>query len=210
MKTIDISKWNRKKYYEYYKNYQYPLFSINVDIDISLLIKYIKSKELSFFSSFLYVVMKAINQIDEFKYRIREDTVILHDVVHPSYTVLNDEDNYVFCNTDFTDSFNEFIKNVKNSIDIAKKGDNLEDDESKDDLIFISSLPWISFQSVTHPIDTANPDSFPRVTFGKYRLENNIYKIPLSIAAHHGLCDGLHVARFLKILDEEIKDLTKN
>jgi len=78
MKIVDIKKWNRKKYYEYYKNYDNPCFSVDLNIDIDLLIRIVKTKNLKFFPTFIYCLMKAMNDIDEFKYRVRGDTVILH------------------------------------------------------------------------------------------------------------------------------------
>ncbi len=154
--------------------------------------------------------MEAVNKIDEFKYRIRQDKVVLHDIVSPNFTVLNTSDQYVFCHTEFTSDFKEFYNRVKNSIEVAMNGDNLEDEPNKDDLVFISPLPWISYTAVTHPIDTDNPDSFPRITFGRYFQENDRIKLPFSVSVHHGLCDGLHIAKLLREIEMEIVKLNKN
>ncbi len=210
MKNIDIYNWKRKKYYDFYNGYSHPHFSINVNIDITMLISFINRNNYKFFPTFLYVLMESLNKIDEFKYRIRNDEVVLHDIIHPSFTVLNNKEQYVFCYTEFISDFNEFYSRVRINIEKAVNGNNLEDEPNKDDLVFISSLPWISYTAVEHPIDTNNPDSFPRITFGKYFKENNRIKLPFSVSVHHGLCDGLHIAKFLTIIEEEIKKINKN
>ncbi len=207
MKKIDIAKWKRRKHYEFYKDYDYPLFSVTANLDVTNLIIHSKAKQISFFPSFLYVVMKSMNSIENFKYRIRGDEVVLHDSVTPSFTVLNDQELYVFCTTEYDPDYKTFTNKVIEDIEKSKKSIRLEDIPGKDDLVFISSLPWTSFTGVTHPIDTKNPDSFPRVTFGRYFKENDRFLIPFNIYVHHGLCDGLHVARLFASIEENIKEM---
>jgi len=204
MKEIDLSTWKRKKHYEFYKDFTIPLFSITVQLDITDFIHYIKENNIRFFPTFLYLMMSAMNEIDEFKYRIRKDKVVLHDYITPSYTVLNEDDLYVFCTTEYNPNYKVFIKQVEIDIEIAKRGNRLEDIPGRDDLVFISSLPWINFTHTTHPFDTNNPDSFPRITFGKYFEELNRIKIPICVYVHHGLCDGLHVSRFYQLIQDKM------
>lgn len=207
MKDIDIYNWNRRAYYEFYKSYDNPCFSIDVNIDITSLVSVIKQRELKFFPSFLYCLMSSLNSIDEFKYRIRNDRVIMHDIIHPSFTVLNSKENYVFCYTEFKRDFYEFYHDVVRNIEVALKGDNLEDEEGKDDLVFISSIPWFSFTSITHPFSKNDPHSIPRVTFGRYFERDNKYYLPISFQVHHGLVDGLHIAKLITKITETIDKL---
>ena len=207
MKKIDIENWKRKKHYDFYKDYTYPHFSVTANINVTKLVEYSKKHKISFFPSFLYVVMKAMNSIDNFKYRIRGEEVVLHDFISPSYTVLNEDELYVFCTTIYDDDYETYIKKVIKDIEKSKKGNRLEDIPGKDDLVFVSSLPWTSFTSTTHPIDVNHPDSFPRILWGRYFKENEKYLIPLNIFVHHGLCDGLHVARFFEQIEKNIDEL---
>ena len=204
MKDIDICKWKRKSYYEYYRNYDNPCFSLSVNIDITMLIEKINEKRLKFFPVFLYVLMAGINEIDELKYRIRNDQVVLHDSVSPSFTVLNDSENYVFCYVEFNQDFKTFYNEVLKNIKMAIAGGDLVDEEGKDDLVFISSLPWISFSGINHPFSKNDPHSIPRVTFGKYYQESNSYLLPFHIQVHHGLCDGLHISKLIEKIKEII------
>ncbi len=198
MRKIDISTWKRRKYYDFYKDYSFPHFSITIDLDITDFITHIKEKGRSFFPSFLYLVMKALNDIDELKTRIRDDEIWLHDCITPSYTVLNDEQLYVFCTTAWNDDYDAFTAAVRRDIKLAKQSDRLEDIPGKDDLCFVSSLPWESYTQMSHPIDTKHPDSFPRITFGKYTTKNGLVTIPLTVFAHHGLCDGYNIHRYFE------------
>ena len=207
MKDIDIYNWKRKAHYEYFQDFENPCFSINVNIDITTLIKKLEGKQLKFFPTFLYCLMTGLNNVPEFRTRVREKRVVIHDLTHPSYTVLNEDEVFVFCRTEYSKDFYSFYNKVLEDIKRASKGLNLEDEEGKDDLVFISSLPWISFTGLTHPFKKNDLFSIPRVTFGKYFKENEKFKLPLSIAMHHGLVDGLHVSKVLMEIDLAINNI---
>lgn len=203
MKYLDLETWERSKHYRLFKDYLNPFFSICANVNITRLMEYIQKNHLPFFAAFLHLVMKVINDIPEFRTRIREDGVVLHEVVHPSYTVMTDENLFRFVTTPFDADRFAFIDRVCKDIESCKKTIVLED-EDRDDLIYISSVKWVSFTGVTHPYDNKKIDSFPRITWGKYFTDQNQTWIPFSIAAHHSLCDGAHAGLIYNRLLNEI------
>jgi chloramphenicol O-acetyltransferase type A len=72
------------------------------------------------------------------------------------------------------------------------------------DVIHFSTVPWISFTGVTHPQNFKYKDSIPKITFGKYFHRNGRMILPVSVNAHHGLMDALHVSRFLQLFEQLI------
>ncbi|RYD86239.1 MAG: chloramphenicol acetyltransferase, partial [Sphingobacteriales bacterium] len=50
-----------------------------------------------------------------------------------------------------------------------------------------------------HPTNLDPSESVPKITFGKYREDAGRKLMPVSVEAHHGLVDGLHVARYFEI-----------
>ncbi|MEO1727250.1 MAG: CatA-like O-acetyltransferase, partial [Bacteroidota bacterium] len=56
------------------------------------------------------------------------------------------------------------------------------------------------FTSISHARSWRTGDSVPKITFGGYRREGEHIQMPVSVEVHHGLMDGLHVARFLERL----------
>ena len=205
MRVVDIETWERRDHFRLFQSYSHPYFSICADVEVTRLVAECETTGESFFARFLYSVMKTINSIPEFRYRIRGDSVVLHDVVHPSYTVMTAEHLFRFVTTRYDADLNTFLLRVRQDIDVSKSKVDLSDAPGVDDLIYVSSLRWVSFTSVTHPYDAAHPDSFPRITWGKHRLSEGRRWIPVSVMAHHGLCDGEHAARFYELLQAEIR-----
>lgn len=211
MKFVDIENWKRKDHYNYFKQLDYPHFNICGNVDITNFYKYIKKNELPFFVSVLYASTKTANSIKEFRYRIREDKLIEHDVVSPSFTVMGEDEVFSFCTVKFIEKYNDFKNNALAEIEKTKNNVNIKDEPGRDDLLYITSIPWISFTNITHPIQMKPVDSIPRISWGKYFEENGKIKLPLSVQAHHALVDGVHVGRFFttiqEILDNPIKYL---
>lgn len=210
MKYIDMENWPRKNQYNHFKALDYPHFNICGNIDITQFYKFIKENKNSFFPSFLFFSVKTANYIKEFRYRIREDRVIEHDVVNPSFTIMTTKGVFSFCTVEYVDNYNEFILNAKRKIEAAKNIVNLQDEPGRDDLLYITSVPWISFTSVVHPVHMNPVDSIPRIAWGKFFEENGKMKIPLSIQAHHALLDGDHVGKYFTLIQDFLNNPDKN
>jgi chloramphenicol O-acetyltransferase type A len=78
----------------------------------------------------------------------------------------------------------------------AKERPTLQDPPGRDDLLFMTAIPWVSFTSFAHPMKLHPADSVPRFAWGKYFKEGGLVKMPLSVQGHHALMDGIHMARF--------------
>lgn len=202
MKIIDIENWNRKDHYKYFKQLNYPHFNICANLDITRFYEYIRETESPFFISMLFTSTKAANGIKEFRFRIREDMVVEHENVSPSFTIMTEGDVFSFCNVKFIDEFKDFKTNASIEINKVKNDVSIEDEPGRDDLLYITSIPWVSFTSVTHPIQMNPVDSIPRISWGKYFEENGKIKLPLSVQVHHSLVDGIHVGQYFNTLQE--------
>lgn len=206
MKFIDRDNWKRKRHFGFFKGFDIPYFNVCCTIDITRFIAFQKKNAFPFFNTLLYFIMKEANGIEEFRTRIREEKIIVHDVVHPSFTYLTKEGLYGFCPVDYHSDMNVFLKNAQERRDAYRDEVNL-DDHGRDDLIYITSLPWISFTSIMHPISIRHIDSIPRISWGKYLEQQGRYSLPFSIQVHHGLMDGYHIGIYTTQLQETLNQL---
>ena len=80
----------------------------------------------------------------------------------------------------------------------------MDDGEDGLSLLFLSSLPWLHYTSLTQP--TPSPaDSNPRITWGGYVAQGGRVTLPVTLLANHALVDGLHIAAFYRALDQELE-----
>lgn len=200
MKWIDMLNWERKNHFRYFMGLDYPHSSICANLDITHFYQMIKRDQKPFFASFLYATSRAANEIIEFRYRIRNNAVVEHVRVSPSFTIMTSQEVFSFCTAVYEKEFKLFLDKTTHLIESAKLSVNLEDEPGRDDLLYITSIPWVSFTGITHPIHMHPVDSIPRISWGKYFDENGRLKIPLSVQVHHALVDGAHIGHYFEIL----------
>jgi chloramphenicol O-acetyltransferase type A len=203
MKVIDLGNWPGRKHYLWFKDYAHPYYAITSRIIITKFRKFLKDRDLPFFISFLYLIVKALNNIKEFRLRIDGDRVILFDCIHPAFTVMTDSGIYDNCHVEMAE-FMEFLKKAKESIEAIKsgrkKGPSSYQEESRLDQYYLTCLPWIDFTSVSHPMTDDPKDTIPRIAWGKFIEDEKDTVISLSIQVNHALIDGYPLSlAFLKI-----------
>ncbi|MFC1878765.1 CatA-like O-acetyltransferase [Chloroflexota bacterium] len=189
--------WPRREHFNLYNTFDHPHFGLCANVDITELYPYVKQRQISINVAIIYILVRAANAIPEFRQRIRGGGVVEHEVVHPSTTVMADKvDIFSFCQIEFCKDFPEFSARADQQIANAKKRPTLKNKPGKDDLLFLTAIPWVSFTSFIHPANLQPPDSVPRLSWGKFFEEGQSIKMPLGVQVHHALMDGKHVGRF--------------
>ena len=206
MKFLDMNTWPRREHFEVYSGFDYPHFNITGEVDVSLFKHATQVKSLSLTLSITYVLAGAANSIPEFRYRIREERVVVHDVVHPSITILLDDETFSYCTIPYLDGFEDFISSGTQIVEEIKSNPILEDEPGQDDLLFMTSIPWVSFTGFMHPIHMSPADSVPRIAWGRIYELGQSSRMPLSVQGHHGLMDGLHVGRYFESVQAMLDD----
>lgn len=208
MRAIDMTTWPRRRHFELYSAFDHPHFGMSAPVDITAFRRAVKEAGQSLTLAISYVLSRAANGILEFRYRIRGDQVVEHDVVHPSITILTNDDLFSFVTFDYGEGFPAFAAAAEESVARVRDQPTLEDQPGRDDLLFMTAIPWVSFTSFTHPMHLDAPDSIPRFAWGKFYEDGGRLRMPLNVQAHHALMDGLHVARFYKRVEDTLDSPT--
>ena len=196
MRYINLETWPRHEHFKIFNTFDYPHFNMCANVDLTTFYPIVKQRGVSFTVAIVYVLSRASNAIPEFRYRIRAGKVVEHEIVHPSTTILVDEDLFTFCTIDYIEDFSKFAVRAADRIAYVKEHPALKDEPGQDDLLFMTALPWVSFTSFMHPMNLNPADSVPRFAWGKLFEEGEFLKMPLSVQGHHALMDGIHMARF--------------
>lgn len=202
-KYLDMETYSRKRHFEYFNGLAYPYVGLTVNVDISDFIEAVKIKKLPFFLTFCYCVSKAANAVPEFRQRILEGKIIEFDSCRTSHTVALDDGTYCYCTLSSNMPFSDFLPYAKQEQEAARQSRSIEEEADIHDKIFISTLPWISYTALVQPVPIP-ADSNPRITWGKYFVQEGKTIMPVSVLCHHALVDGMHIAGFYKSLDEQL------
>jgi len=209
MKEIVFENAHRRRHFEFFKSMEIPHFNLVAHVDFETMSKYIKSNQLHFTSVIVYLVCKTANSIPELRQRIRGDKIVEHGLVHPSFTVPTEgSDVFSFCYVDYTEDFPLFSSAMIASIKSKQNTPSFEDEEGRDDYLFLSAMPWVHFTGFSHAMHTKDVDSVPRIVWGKMGGAGG-YLLPLGIQAHHALVDGRHAGKFFNAFEALCSDPVK-
>lgn len=201
---FDTENWERNNHYNFFKNFDNPFYNITFNLDITNLYKYCKNYNISIFLAYLYITIKAANEIMEFKLRIENGKLYKYNRIHPFTTILNNNNTFNFCDLNYYDNFPKFSKEAKKRIERIKNNNELVVKDYRKDVIHFSTIPWIKFTSISHSRNFNTEDSVPKIVFGKIDEFNDKFYIPISTELHHSLADGYHIGLFHDLLNDYI------
>ena len=195
---LDMDRWVRKAHYEFFSRFEEPFFGVTVQVDCTLAFDRAKASGHSFFLSYLHKALVAANLVKAFRYRIIDGQVWVYDQVNASPTINRPDGTFGFGYMNYEEDFAVFETNATIEMDRVRNSSGLEPAVSGENVIHFSSIPWISFTSLSHARSFAQKDSIPKISFGKMTETNGIRSMPVSVHAHHGLMDGYQVGQFLE------------
>ncbi|WP_294298552.1 CatA-like O-acetyltransferase [uncultured Chryseobacterium sp.] len=200
MKVIDIERWNRKEHYEFFSGMASPYFGFTSEVDCTKAYDNAKESGQSFFATYLHKSMIAVNSVDELRLRIADEQVILYDQVHVGSTIGRPDGTFGFSFFHYSEDFEVFnaglqdqIKKVHHSTGLGIRNEVLPLNHIRH-----TTIPWNSFSALLHPTNFDPKESIPKITFGKFSIRESRKFLPVSVEAHHGLADGLHLAKYFE------------
>lgn len=201
---IDINSWARKEHYELFKSYKDPFYGIVVNVDVTNTYHHAKARGHSFFLSYLYKSIKAVNATDAFRLRIEDDLLIQYDTIHASAVINRVHDGFGFSLIHFHPDFVEFCTIAQAEIDRVQASTKLFPPTNPNNVVHFSSLPWLQFTSLSHAQSLDGKDSVPKISFGKVFDLGGRKMMPYSIHVHHALVDGIDVAEHVEHFQREL------
>ena len=201
-RVIDPATWSRREAFDLFRGFGFPYLSVTADVDVSILHRAHHRRGFSFTVGLAHALATAANEVPALRQRLRGDIAVEHAVVHPSITVLGDGDAFRFATLRYDPAFLRFAADAGERIESARRAQTLWSEPDRDDLLFMTTLPWISFTAVVHPVPLDPPDSVPRIAWGRFRGVRRRVLLPLNVQAHHALVDGIDLGRFFQRVEE--------
>jgi chloramphenicol O-acetyltransferase type A len=200
MRIIDLASWPHRAAFEIYRHFDYPHFNLTANIEVDEFTAAVKARSASFTIAVVYTLARAANELQPFRLRIHGEQVVEHERVDPSFTVLLEDERFSFCTVEYRSDFQSFSAEAAEHIEQVRRRPTLEDEAGQDNLLFMTSIPWISFTSMQHPIHMHPVDSVPRLGWGRIFKDHGQLRMPLSVQVNHALMDGLHVGRYYELV----------
>ncbi len=200
---IDVETWPRKDAYRLFSRGYLPYFSVTTPLDVTELRRFTKKEGLSFYRAMVYIVSRAMNELEPFRLRIRKDGIAVCETVSPSYTTAGRDGSFGISDVEYLpgETMVDFCRRALEK-EASQREQMVVQDDVRDDLIFISSVPWFVTTSVLQEQPTNPDDSFPRVLWDRVHEEKGRQLVNFTAQLNHRLLDGSHVRDLLLHMEE--------
>lgn len=211
MKTLDLATWPRRRHHAFFRRLPYPVYNLCFDLDVTGLRQAVAARGGSFMHAVVHLSMQAVNapEGENFRLRQRGDDVVLHERVHPSFTTMPaGSDLFHIVTTDHLDDPVAFDAHARERSAAQVDPFPSDADHARDDLVFLSSIPWVRFTAITHVATLQRDDTIPRLSWGRWRSEGGRLVMPYSVQASHLFVDGVHIGRLHDALQQRLAAFT--
>ncbi len=202
VREINPNETTRASAFELWMKAPNPMVTFFKTFDVMPLIKMSKTTGMKFNMLLDYCICKAASTVKEFYILPVGDKLMQYDKIAVSTIVKNKESEISSCDIAYTDDLDRF------NADYLKYTEQVHDTCSNYDLSEEYMVIGTS-AIVETEIDGAvgmNSGIFnnPFMIWGRYRIDGDKAKLPISFQFHHTQMDGAHAGVFLRNLEEEI------
>lgn len=206
--VIDISTWSRRGNFEFFRDFFNPNLGVTVRVDARHAYSAAKENGVSFFLSYFYAILSAVNEIREFRYRFdRDGNVVCYDRIDGLAPIrVEEKDNFAEMVFPYEEDFDAFCQKAQEVIALAASTDTYELADAMTDynVVLVSALPKLDFTSFCNTQRDQHGNDYPLCVIGKMGDDK---MMPVSITVHHGFADGEHISRFFELLQNKLDQL---
>lgn len=223
---IDLENWERKRLFYNYLGTDLPYIILTANVDVTPIRVFAKRHHVSFNNCMVYMCMKVIDSIENYRYRFIDGKPFIIDHTRPIVNhIKQGEELFVMGEGPWPcDDILEFCRICHENQEAASPDDMQGRVRHKLDIINFTSIYWVQYTGFIRTIIEDGVDNAPKFSFGKFFKgplwvgdagngtackelgigEDERIWMPISNQTHHGLMDGRHVGLFYNRLKEEI------
>jgi len=197
-KIINLASWKRREHYIFFRRFDDPFYDVTVQFDMTTFSRKIKESGAPFFLSYLYASLKAVHQVQAFRLRIENDSVVEFDRVAAGPAIERPDGTFGFSRIAYDDDFDTFCKLARDETEKVRNSSVLHDDSCELDVVYYSTVPWFGFTGLTQPRMNLKTDSVPKIVFGRIEEFNGRFIMSAGLQVNHALIDGRDIADYCK------------
>ena len=204
-KLININEWERKENFEFFKDFQNPVIGVTSHVNCQHAITIAHNNRESFFLYYLYAIIKTINQIKEFKYRIdQQNNIVIYDKINVSTPVrLPTMQHFSNIYIPYEENRDIFFSHAKELIANADKISTykMQQTNKEFDFVVISAVSKLPFSAITFTQKSNRGNDYPIIVVGQYDKDFNM---PIALSVHHGFVDGDQISSFFEMVQDKL------
>lgn len=210
---VDYESWERKDNFSYFKDFLNPFIAVTSEVKCGGCKTKTRREGSSFFLSYLYAILRAVNEIKELKYRVdSKGQIVIYDRIDVLSPIkMKENGKFYTVRILYNENFEEFYQDAQAAIqNIPEDGDpyaveNAEAEKDSINVVLVSAVPDLYFTSIVPTQKHKNGSDYPLITVGKAVQREGEAIMPITLAVHHGFIDGFHIADFFRRVEVYLK-----
>ena len=193
-----------------FTSYELPVVNVTAECDCRDFVAPARACGLPPFALLPHGIAKASMEVENFRDRLFEGRVQRVEQLTVSCTVVGADDNLNFSTFPFSADWPTFPSHYLADRKEARTAASLRlAPMSHRDYLFVTCLPWLRFTSIQHPVARFADASIPNIAVGRFNAAEGRVAFPLSVQAHHGLVDGLHIHQLIRKIEATMAEVAR-
>jgi chloramphenicol O-acetyltransferase type A len=202
--------FDRQSQLDHFAGYRLPVVSLTAECRCPDFLTPAKARGWPPFALVLHGLARASLDQENFRYRLEAGRVRVVERLTVGHAVLGAGERLNFSHVAYTPDLATFLDRYRADRDQARRAPELRAAPAAGlDFIYVTCLPWLRFTSLQNPCSGRDDDSVPRFAVGAFAREGDEVSFPLSVQAHHGLVDGIHISRLFEGMARAMGDLAQ-
>lgn len=208
VKEINPSETSRAYAYNMWMKAPMPMVTFFKTLDVSRLLRFSRRRKMKFNMLMCYCIGKAASQIEEFRTLPVGDRLLRYDTLAVNTIVLNRQGEVSSCDIPFSTDLYAFNADY---LQLTRQvADTCENHDLSEDSMVIGTSALARFDIYGAVGMYSGIFNNPFLIWGKYRKKLFRATLTLSFQFHHTQMDGAHAARFLDLLQKEMRIIMRS
>lgn len=181
-----VKNYYRREIFEFFRKYRNPFYMVSFPLRFGRLKAVLDERGWKTYLNLCYFFTRAMQPLEDFRYRREDGDFVLHDSIHLGLTVPAAGGLFGFAHLDYIADAERFnadavLPSPDAAPDLSDPGSGIH--------TFFTAIPGIPFTGFTHVSNNLD-DAAPRVAFGKPYREHDDLWVPVSVQVNHRFIDG--------------------
>jgi chloramphenicol O-acetyltransferase type A len=184
-----IDSYYRQTVFDFFRNYRNPFYAITFELDMTELKAFCSARSWSIYRNLCYFFARAMQPIEDFRYRVRGDRIVLYDTLEVASTLPAPDGLFSFAYLGYHPDVAQFNR-LAEELEAPTRAEVTLDQPEDTNHILFTAIPGVRFTGLTHATPEDTLDGRPRVAFGRYTEQSGRLVVPVGIEVNHIFVDG--------------------
>lgn len=200
-----VDRYYRQQNFEFFRNYPNPFYSITFHLDATALKRFCRRHGHPVYLSLCYFFTRAMQKVEDFRYRLIDDQIVLYEQIHIGMTVPAPEGLFSFAYFDAHPDTETFFRQAEGQREQGRNEASLVTREQTN-YNYFTAIPGLSFTCFAHATPADTSDGAPRVAFGKFFEQGDRLMVPVGMTVNHLFIDGQALGRLGENAEQELAE----